>query len=334
MKPIKQKLEKKPILALLFAFGLFGIPLIFKGSYFLLVFCYLTFYTIAVSGLDILVGYSGQMSMGHAAYLCIGAYASAVLHQHTGMPVLLCMLLAAVIATLIGTVIAWPATKLVNHFQSLSTIAFALIVLRVVKNTKFLGAAVGLHSVDISLFGLKLDDYTKYYVFMFLVMALFLLIKQRLVNSRTGRAFIAIRENSHAADGMGINVRAYKVLAFSISAFFTGFAGAAYVHLIHYVVPEAFAQTVSVMLITMLLFGGSASLFGPIIGAGSVLILNEALRSTSQYQVFIYGCILLVIIVSMPGGLVGAVKDIKLQIQRRMRQKESVAVEGGSADAS
>ena len=281
----------------------------------------------------ILVGYSGQMSMGHAAYLCIGAYSSAVLHQHTGLPVLLCMLLAALIATLIGTAIAWPATKLVNHFQSLSTIAFALIVLRVVKNTKFLGAAVGMHSVDISLFGYALNTYTKYYVFMFLVMALFLVVKQRLINSRTGHAFIAIRENAHAADGMGINVRAYKVLAFSISTFFTGFAGAAYVHLVHYVVPEAFAQTVSVMLITMLLFGGSASLAGPIIGAGSVLILNEALRSTSQYQVFIYGCILLLIIIAMPGGLIGACREIQSRCGQRPR-KESSAPEGGNASAS
>jgi len=333
LKQIKQKLGGKPILAMLFLLGLVGVPLVFNGSYFLLLFCYLTFYSIAVSGLDILVGYSGQMSMGHAAYLCIGAYASAVLHANTGMPVLLCMLLAAIIATVIGTVIAWPATKLVNHFQSLSTIAFALIVLRVVKNTQFLGAAVGYHSVDIRIFGYELDTYTKYYIFMFLVMTLFLIIKQRLVNSRTGRALIAIRENPHAADGMGINVRAYKVLAFSISTFYTGFAGAAYVHLLHYVAPESFVQTVSVMLITMLLFGGSACLMGPIIGVGSVLLLNELLRDAAQYQVFIYGCILLVIIIGLPGGLVGASKDIKRWIQHRL-QKKAVSAEGGKSDVA
>lgn len=305
MKNINRLWGNRIAAALLAIFGVIGIPLIFRGTYLMLPMCYLTFYVIAVSGLDILVGYSGQISMGHAAYMCIGAYASAALHRYLGIPVILCMLFGAVVATAIGTLIAWPATKLVNHFQSLATIAFAMIVLRMAKNFQWLGAAIGFSTDSINLFGYKLDTYVKYYVFMFLVMLLFLLIKYRLIYSRTGRAMIAIRENDHAAAGMGINVRKYKVLAFSISTFFTGFAGAAYVHLIRYVLPDSFSQTVSVMLITMMLFGGYASLAGPIIGAGSVLALNELLRSTSQYQVFIYGCILLVIVVGMPGGLVG-----------------------------
>jgi branched-chain amino acid transport system permease protein len=134
-----------------------------------------------------------------------------------------------------------------------------------------------------------------------------------------GRAFIAIRENSHAADGMGINVRRYKVIAFATSAFYTGFAGAMYAHLLLYISPDSFMTTESIMFMTMLLFGGSSSLLGPIFGVATILLLNEALRSAQQYQMLIYGILLLIVIVLFPGGVYGMIKSLQHKIMEKYK---------------
>ena len=130
---------------------------------------------------------------------------------------------------------------------------------------------------------------------------------------------IAIRENSHAANGMGINVRKYKVMAFAISAFYTAYAGSLYAHLVRYISPDTFAYKQSVMFMTMLLFGGTASCTGPMMGVLSVQALNEVLRSAEKYQTLIYGILLLVVIVAMPGGLSSAFKK---GFARKSKKKE------------
>ncbi len=139
-------------------------------------------------------------------------------------------------------------------------------------------------------------------------------MKYRLVKSKEGRAFLAIRENSHAADGMGIDVKRYKIIAFATSAFYTAFAGSMYAHYVRFISPETFSNRQSVMFLTMLLFGGTASLSGPIMGAAAVLLLNEGLRFAERYQMLIYGFMLLVVILLMPGGIYGIIKK---QIDKR-----------------
>ena len=205
----------------------------FNWNYGVLLANFAILYIIAVSGLDILFGYSGQISMGHAAFYCIGAYGSVLIHQFTGLPVIVTILMGTVIATLIGALLAYPASKLVFHFLSLATIAFGEVVYQLVAQSpgNITGNFTGKFTDTISLFGFKLNSYTKYYYFSMICMVIFLVIKVNLVHSRVGRAFIAIRENSHAANGMGINVRKYKVIAFATSAFYTAFAGGLYAHL-------------------------------------------------------------------------------------------------------
>jgi len=153
-------------------------------------------------------------------------------------------------------------------------------------------------------------DYTKWYFFLLIFVILFLLGKTSLIRSRVGRAFIAIRENTHAADGMGIDVRKYKIIAFAVSAFMTGFAGALYVHLIKYISPETSMQRQSVLFLTMLLFGGTASIPGTIIGVLSIEVALELFRPLQEYQMLFYGILLLLVIVAMPGGIYSFVKDL------------------------
>ena len=297
----------------------FAAEKVFNWNYGVLLANFMILYIIAVSGLDILFGYSGQISMGLAAFFCIGAYGSVLLHEFTGLPVLITILIGTVLATLIGSLLAYPASKLVFHFLSLATIAFGEVVYQLVAQSpgNITGNFTGKFTETISLFGFKLNTYTKYYFFSVVCMVIFLIIKTNLVRSRVGRAFIAIRENSHAANGMGINVRKYKVIAFATSAFYTAFAGGLYAHLVRFISPDTFTQKQSVMFLTMLLFGGSASVGGTVTGVFTVQFLNEILRSAERYQLLIYGVLLLVVILAFPGGLFGLVKQAIKKVKTR-----------------
>lgn len=299
----------------------------FNWNYGVLLANFAILYIIAVSGLDILFGYSGQISMGHAAFYCIGAYGSVLIHQFTGLPVIVTILMGTVIATLIGALLAYPASKLVFHFLSLATIAFGEVVYQLVAQSpgNITGNFTGKFTDTISLFGFKLNSYTKYYYFSMICMVIFLVIKVNLVHSRVGRAFIAIRENSRAANGMGINVRKYKVIAFATSAFYTAFAGGLYAHLVRFISPDTFTNKQSVMFLTMLLFGGSASVGGTVTGVFTVQFLNEILRSAERYQLLIYGILLLLVILAFPGGLYGLIKQVIAKIKSKKGEKANAA---------
>lgn len=319
---LTQKNLKRPLLALL-AVLLLSVPLIFSGfSYAILICCFILLYVIAVSGLDIVFGYCGQISMGHAAFFAIGAYGSCLLHDYCGIPIMLTMVIAAVLAALVGAVIAYPASKLVFHFLSLATLSFGEIVYQIISHSPggITNNFVGYYTESINFFGLTLDTYPRFYYYALGCAVLFLTAKQMLVNSKVGRAFIAIRENHHAADGMGVNVRKYKVIAFAVSAFYTAFAGSMYAHLVRYISPDTFMQKQSVMFLTMLLFGGTASLAGPICGVTVVMLLNELLRSAERYQMFIHGILLLVVIVLIPGGIYGTVEKAIKNVFRRKKE--------------
>lgn len=315
------------VLALLF-------PIVFQSyNYILSICCYILIYIIAVSGLDIIYGYCGQISLGHAAFFATGAYISAMLHNYAGIPVLLSMVFAAAISAAIGALIAYPASKLVFHFLSLATQAVGEIVYIIISHSpgNVTGNYTGIFTSHMSLFGFKFNNYFRFFYFALACASIFLLAKHLIVNSRTGRAFLAIRENTHAADGMGINVRRYKVQAFAISTFFTGFAGAMFVHMGGFAHPDSFLYAQSVRFLTMLLFGGTGSLLGPVFGATSVMLVTEALRNLQDYMTFIYGILMLLIIVAMPGGIYGEGKRfIAYAVAKLKNRKNSL---GGASNA-
>lgn len=149
-------------------------------------------------------------------------------------------------------------------------------------------------------------------IFILVLVTILLIVKHNIVNSRTGRSLIAIRESSSAANGMGINVRKYKVMAFALSAFYTGLAGAAYAHLIGFISPESFMFEQSVIFLTMLLFGGMGNFWGPIVGAVVLTGISESLQKLGSYQMLVYGVFLLVVIVWVPGGLTGGQNPVKV----------------------
>lgn len=319
--------RKTSILKWLFAVLLFLFPLIFKDqNYIILICCFIEIYIIAVSGLDVVFGYCGQISMGHAGFYAIGAYGSAMLHEYFGIPVVLSMILSSILAVLIAIIVAYPASKLVFHFLSLSTIAFGEIIYLLISHSpnNITGNYNGFFSDYIDLGIFKINSNIRFYYFGLICVFIFMLIKINLVKSKYGRAFIAIRENTHAADGMGINVRKYKVIAFATSAFYTAFAGSMYVHLVRFIHPDTFVRQQSVLFLTMLLFGGAGSTVGPIIGTIFISVLNELLRPLEQYQMLFYGIILLITIILLPGGLYREIRSVINKIKYNFVSRKEV----------
>ncbi len=310
--------------ALLAALAL-TLPLfLINNNYALYVLCFIMMYSIAISGLDILFGYSGQISMGQVAYFAIGAYGSTLMNNYLGIPVLLTMLIASVAAAAIGALIAFPASKLKFHFLSLATIAFAEVVYQIIIHSpgNITNNLNGIFAKQINLFGLILDNNFKLYYFALFCLAIFLVAKHLLIRSRVGRAFMAIRDNTHAADGMGINVRKYKVSAFATSSFYTAFAGAFYAHLVGYISPDTFVLKQSLTFLTMMIFGGTGSIFGPVIGAASIQLINELLRKALQYQLLIYGILVVVVILLLPGGIYNAGLQLFRKLTARFRKEK------------
>ena len=314
----------------------FLIQLITGNQYGVMITCIMLVYIIAVSGLDILFGYSGQISLGHAAFFVIGAYTSGLLNNYFGTPLYLTIPLAAIVSALMGGLLAYPASKLKFHFLSLATIAFGELVYNFLyvspklnkgDTTGFTNDYLGIKAVGIDF----LDNYTSWYFFLLVIVLLSLLAKHFLVHSRTGRAFTAIRENTHAADGMGVNVRWNKIVAFMVSAFYTGLSGALFVHLIKYISPETGKNKQSVLILTMLLFGGSGSMIGPIIGVVILELLIELIRPLAEYQMLLYGVLLLIVIIALPGGIYGGIKDVIISRKRRQMSRLDVSGSGGGS---
>lgn len=314
---------KEQIGKILLAVLLLAVPLLFTGAdYIMLVVCIAMVYLIAVSGLDILFGYCGQMSLGHAAFYAIGAYTSAILYNYFKLPMILTVIIGAVLGAVIGAALAYPASNLVFHFLSLATVAFGEIVYQILIHSPggITNNFSGIFTDRMRIFGIELETYSMFYYFLLILVVLFLIAKTFLVHSKVGRAFTAVRDNSVAASGMGINVRKYKIIAFSTSAFFTAFAGGIYMFLACYVHPDQFMQKQSVAFLTMLLFGGTGSIVGPIVGVLTVTTINESLRFLEEYQMLIYGILLLLVIVAMPGGIVGTVKKAYLAIKNKRKR--------------
>lgn len=335
---IKGKQSSLKILLLLIA--CVGIPtLMYTGvlpssNYIMLLLAFICVYSVITSGLDLLFGYSGQVSLGHAGFFAVGAYVSALLSLTRGdfgliawcgfsLPPFLSMLIGATVAMGIGIALALPSCRLVYHFLTLFTIAFGqLINLLCATATSVTNGYSGLISIPkMSLFGYRLNNNFKFYLFALAVLVIVLLIKRHIISSRVGRAFIAIRDNPQAANGCGIDLTKYKVTAFAMSAFCAGLGGAMYAHLITFISPETFVYTQSVAFMTMLLLGGNGSFAGPIIGAATITILQESVQALADYQKLIYGILLLIAVLFMPRGFNGLMKDIRGRMARRHMRK-------------
>lgn len=286
-------------------------PVLFPGqTYMHLIICTLGIYIIVNTGFDILFGYSGQISLGQAGFYAIGAYFSAIFSK-AGMPVLLSMVLAAAIAALVGFGLAIPCSKLVHHFLSITTIGFGEIIRLLALNgpAKLTGGANGIGSIPtVSIFGFQLNTKASYLYFVVILVLLALFVKQRIVDSRVGRAMSAIKCNPDASEAFGMKLSKYKAMAFTIAAFYAGIGGALYAHLVRFISPESFSADQSSMFLVMILVGGMGTFCGPIIGSVIIIFITEVLQQFGQYQMLIYGALIIFVLFFMPNGIAGTIR--------------------------
>lgn len=292
-------------------------------TYMHLIICTLGIYIIVNTGFDILFGYSGQISLGQAGFYAIGAYFSAIFSK-AGIPVLLAMLLAAAIAALVGFFLAIPCSKLVHHFLSIVTIGFGEIIRLLALNgpAKLTGGANGIGGIPpVNLFGIQLTSKASYLYFVVALVLLALFVKQRIVNSRVGRAMSAIKCNPDASEAFGMKLSKYKSMAFTIAAFYAGIGGALYAHLVRFISPESFSADQSSMFLVMILVGGMGTFCGPIIGSVIIIFVTEVLQQFGQYQMLIYGALIIFVLFFMPTGIAGTIRRRYYHLLNRLPER-------------
>jgi branched-chain amino acid transport system permease protein len=296
------------VLAIAVGLALLALPAV-ADNYVLYVMTRLFIYVLVALGLNLLTGYAGQVSLGHAAFFAIGAYAAAVLAERWQWPSVLCVGAAALLTAAVGYLLGMPCLRLSGLYLAMATLGFTLIVQEMLLQLAVIThGSEGMKVAPASLLGLTFDtDYRKYYLLL-VVTAAMLLFARNLVAGRTGRAFLAIRDNERAAAAMGIDLARYKTIAFAVSALYTGLAGALSAFVVGFLDPQEFSFFLSIQFITIIILGGLASLLGSVLGAGFLIVLPELLAGLDVWQALVYGLLMVVTIIFMPFGLSGAIR--------------------------
>jgi len=256
--------------------------------------------------LNILTGYAGQVSLGHAAFFGIGAYTSAVLAVRYGIPFWIDFLGAFVITGLVGTVLGLPSLRVRHDFLVLATIGINFVVVAVFKYVDFFGGAMGLVNIPApSLFGATFRGGTPYLALVWGYAFFVWLASWYLSRTWAGLAFHTVRIDEDAAAAVGVSVPRFKIYAFAISAALAGGAGSLYGHFIGSVFPDTFVFVESIAILSMVIFGGVGTLRGPILGAIILKAAPEMLRFVQDYRFTIYGALLVLMMLFQPMGLIG-----------------------------
>ena len=261
------------IIALCFA------PLVVDG-YFITLLIQISYLGIAALGLNILVGYTGQISLGHGAFFGFGAFASAWLNTSFNIPVFLCIPLAGFLTMAVGMMFGAPAARIKGLYLAIATLASQFIIEDFFARADwFSGGASGSMAEPVSLFGFAFDtDQSFYYIALFSLVFMFIW-GCNLMRSRDGRAFVAVRDHYLSAEIMGVKLNKYRLLSFGISSFYAGIGGALYAHYLGYVSAEGFTIMMSIQFLAMIIIGGLGSIKGTLMGVIFMVFLPEVLES-------------------------------------------------------
>jgi branched-chain amino acid transport system permease protein len=271
-------------------------------------------YIILTLSLNLIVGYTGLPSLGHAAFSCVGAYVSALLALNFGISPWIGLLLGAIVATLFGFIIGFPALRLKGDYLALGTFGFGVIVYSVAKNwVSLTRGPMGLPGIpQFSLFGFQLSEIWSYLILVTIFVLITIFVLRRITNSPFGRILRSIREDEIASEVLGKNVVKYKLLVFLIGGFFAGIAGSLYAHYITFIDPSSFTIMESITILLMVIFGGMASISGSIVGATVLVVFPELLRFlgmpssiAAPVRQMLYGLLLIVLMIWRPQGLLG-----------------------------
>jgi branched-chain amino acid transport system permease protein len=258
-------------------------------------------YILLASSLNIIVGLSGQVSLGHGAFFGIGAYTSALVSQAVPeIPFVLLMPLSGIPALLAALLLSPPALKLKDEYLAVVTLGFGIICELTIKNLDFTGGPDGLYGLNS--FGMSAGGFIPPIWFWVMVC---LAVTWRMNAGQFGRNLTAIREGEQTAMTMGISPLPIKVICFGISAYFAAVAGSLYAHFITFIQPGVFGLSTSILLLCMVVLGGMGTVFGPVAGATILFLLPEFLQAFADYQELIYGLLLILTLIFRPQGIVG-----------------------------
>jgi branched-chain amino acid transport system permease protein len=277
---------------------------------------------IAAIGLNLLVGFTGLLSLGHAAFMGVGAYTSALLISHAGLPIYVTMIAGGLVAAAFGVVVGIPSLRIKGFYLMVATLAFQMVIDYGIIHWE--GLTRGIRGIELptpDFLGFSLKQHQAYFLFVFAVMAILMWGAKNLTRSKIGRAFIAIRDNDISAEIIGISIFRYKLLAFAVSAFYAGVAGALYASFLRTALPEDYHLLHSIILLAMVLIGGMGRLVGTVFGVIFMTLVPVLLDLFFSYlsQVYdpnitiilgpfkelIYGGLIVLFIIFEPDGLVG-----------------------------
>lgn len=312
----------------------YALPIITKDPYVLHLANMACIYAMLTLSLNVLIGFTGQFSVGHAAFYGIGAYSSALLVTKLGMPIWVGFIAAGVISAMFGLMLGLPTLRLRGFYLGVVTLGFGEIMHQVFVNAiAITNGPKGVTGIPAPSIGpILLNTYGKYYFLSITLLVITIALCYRLLYSRVGRALLAIRENEVAAEATGISSTYYKVMAFSISACIAGVAGALYAHEIMFISPESFVGSESVSVLSMMVVGGVGSIPGSVAGAIALTIVPEYLRQFGDLRLVLYGLAILIMIIYSPRGIGGWIAWVDRMLSGPTRPR--TAHTGGGTHAS
>jgi branched-chain amino acid transport system permease protein len=284
--------------------ALLALPALIPGFYASLLALTFT-YVIAAVGVNLLTGYTGLVTVGHGGFFAIGAYATALMARQWGTSILPGLVAGAVVAALVGFALGIICLRLGGAFLAIATLGFALTIGAILNNVPFFDGREGITLGGNALVGIPIKDVGFYYLAL-ATMALVMLFQWSIVRSGVGRAFIALRDSERPAEAMGVNVRLYKTLAFTLSAALTGIAGVLFAHHTSYVSAETFGNAwLSVDFLTAVVVGGQGSLLGSALGAAFVVLVPYYLGELRDFAFIVNGIALIAVLLFAPAGMAG-----------------------------
>lgn len=303
----------------LFLAGIALLPLLFPTRYYLNVMVIAGLHVLLTVGLNLVMGYTGQVSLGHAGFYGLGAYASGILSAKYGLPPWAALLGALGLCVVAAVVIGVPSLHLQGYYLGMATLGFGIILhILFVELLGLTGGPSGLVGIpELRLAGLRLNTDLRYYYLVWGVVGVALLGALHLVDSRVGRALRAIQGDETAAAMVGIDTWRLKVRIFVVAAALAGLAGSLYAHYLSFISPDSFGFGFSVELVVMVIVGGTRSVWGSVLGALLLTTLPEYLRALKDYDIVVYGLVVVVVVMFAPSGLAGALDGVARRLWAR-----------------
>ncbi|MDM8516555.1 branched-chain amino acid ABC transporter permease [Desulfobacterales bacterium HSG16] len=298
------------------------VGLLVDNAYYQQVLILIGINTLLAVGLNMLMGYAGQISLGHAAFYGIGAYTTAILTAKYQIYPWIALVIAILLAVAIAVVVGLPTLKLSGYYLGMGTLGFGMIFNIIFREWSSLtGGASGFVGIpSLSIGSLSFESGRNYfYLVWFSVWSVFL-ICSRIINSRAGRALRSIHDSENASMAVGVDTMTLKLQVFVLSAAFSALAGFLYAHYISFISPGSFDFLMSVRMVTMVVIGGMASIWGALLGASLLTLLPEWLHAFSEFEMVVYGLVLMLVMILMPQGLTRGILDIYERSREKYRK--------------